>query len=256
MDLSTAHNNARIAACRLPALNASLALLVQPDAGQPERSRIALYGTAKPAAGLPPSVFGAVAESGTTAYDEATYPIENNAGTIAQTWTITITDHATGAFKLDGSTLGADVATGNLNADFAPVNPAGGVYFTLRATGWGGTAATNDTLTFTVTLADPIVALPLSAAAGAVDAGLFQIQLDVPVEAQITGADPAAGTIPLWARIADYTGAWWADATVSVVGDGGEIQLDQTGTEGSPAVPVVRLFNGAFARLTSAVFQG
>lgn len=43
---------------------------------------------------------------------------------------------------------------------------------------------------------------------------------------------------------------------MSVEGAGGEIQMVATGTEGDPAEPVVRLFNGAFARLSSAIFQG
>ncbi|MCW8918976.1 MAG: hypothetical protein OQL08_09205 [Gammaproteobacteria bacterium] len=104
--------------------------------------------------------------------------------------------------------------------------------------------------------AAPVVTLPLTAAAGVVDAGLYQLQLATPIEAAVTGADPTLGTIPLWARITTPAGAWWADASVTVIDAGGEIQLDATGTEGDPAVPVARLFNGAYARLTSAVFQG
>lgn len=158
MDLSTAHEAARILVCRIPALEASLALLAY-DPEETERSTIALYGTTRPTPGDPPGD-------------------------------------------------------------------------------------------------DPIVVLPLSAAAGTIDEELYQIQLAVPIEAQITGADPDDGTIPLWARIFGPLGDWWADASVSIAGDGGEIQLDQTGLEGDPEEPVVRLFNGAFCRLTSAVFQG
>jgi hypothetical protein len=158
MDISTKHANAVIAACRIPALNARLALIEQPAPGG-LRSKIQFYGTEKPAPGAPP----------------------------------------------------------------------------------GG---------------DPIVTLTMTAAAGTVDAVLHQIQITTPLEAQVDGADPATGTIPLWARVTDSAGDWWADMTVTVEGGGGEIQLVQTGTEGDPPAPVVRLFNGAFTRISSAVVQG
>ncbi len=103
---------------------------------------------------------------------------------------------------------------------------------------------------------DPVVAMLMTANAGTVDEQLHQLVLDAPLEGQNTGADPDTGTIPTWARIYTPTGAWWADVSVSVEGDGGEIQMVATGTEGDPAEPVVRLFNGAFARLSSAIFQG
>ncbi len=159
MDISPQHEAAVIAACRLPALYARLALLAG-DPAEPERAAIAFYGTAYP-------------------------------------------------------------------------DPAG------AAPG-----------------ADPIVTLPLTWAAGTVDEVLFQILIVTPLEAQVTGADPDDGTIPQWARVTMPDGTWWADLTVSVEGEGGEIQLVQTGTEGDPAVPVARLFNGAFARIASAVIQG
>lgn len=102
--------------------------------------------------------------------------------------------------------------------------------------------------------ADPIVTLTLTATAGTLDAGLYQILLTTPLESQVTGADPALGSIPLWARMRTPAGDWWADLTVSVEGADGELQLVQTGTEGGQ--PVARLFNGAFARIASAVVQG
>ncbi len=102
----------------------------------------------------------------------------------------------------------------------------------------------------------PIVTMLMTANAGTVDEQLVQLALDAPLEGQNTGADPDTGTIPTWARIYTPAGAWWADVSVSVEGNGGEIQMVATGTEGDPETPVVRLFNGAFARLTSAVFQG
>lgn len=100
----------------------------------------------------------------------------------------------------------------------------------------------------------PIVVMTLTASAGSVDEAAIELQLATPIAGQITGADPATGTIPLWARIKTPGGGWWSDASVTVEGEGGEIQMPQTGTEGGQ--PVARLFNGATARLSSAVFGG
>lgn len=158
MDISTDHDNARIAACRIPALQASLALLV---AAAPEGpfATIALYG------GTPP----------------------------------------------------------------AP----------------GGAAGT------------PIATIPMTEAAGQVLGDPdYRLQIDAPIEAQVDGADPTTGTIPTWGRVSTPTGAWWADLSVTVEGEGGEIQLVATGQEGDPLADVARLYNGAFARLSSIVFQG
>lgn len=157
MDISPAHEAARTEAARLPALNASLDLLVQTDPGQPERAVIELYGTTRPAAGDPP----------------------------------------------------------------------------------GGS---------------PIVTIELTRTAGTIDDTLIELSLDTPISAQITGADPATGTIPTWARIKTPSGDWWSDASVTVEGGGGEIEMPQTGTEGGS--PVARLFNGATALLSSAIFRG
>jgi hypothetical protein len=157
MDISTKHENAVIAACRVPALQARLDLLA--NVGAPERSTIAFYGTAKPDPGDPP----------------------------------------------------------------------------------GG---------------DPIVTLTMTAGAGTINTDLFQLLLDTPIEAQVDGADPVDGSIPLWARITDFEKDWWADLTVTVEGGDGEIQLVSTGIEGDPAEPVARLFNGAFARIASGTVQG
>ena len=90
-----------------------------------------------------------------------------------------------------------------------------------------------------------LVAIPLGATVGTIDTDLFQIQLTVPIEAQITGADPVTGTTATWARIVDGHGDWWGDASVSNEAGSGEIKLQ-----------TVLLYNGAFCRLTSAVFQG
>lgn len=90
-----------------------------------------------------------------------------------------------------------------------------------------------------------VVAIPLPATAGSVNSGLYQIQLTVPIEAQITGADSGTGTTVTWARVLDGAGAWFADVSVSDEAGSGEIKLQTT-----------LLYNGAYCRLTSAVFQG
>ncbi len=100
----------------------------------------------------------------------------------------------------------------------------------------------------------PVVTLEMTASAGTIDDTLIELSLDTPISAQITGADPSTGTIPTWARIKDVTGAWWADVSVTVEGGGGEIEMPQTGTENGD--PVARLFNGATALLSSAIFRG
>ncbi len=79
----------------------------------------------------------------------------SNRGSVLQNWTLTFT--SSNAFRVDGDTLGAGVANGNVSADVAPANPSGGVYFSLPASGWGGAWAAGDTLTFTTTPA----AIPL-----------------------------------------------------------------------------------------------
>ena len=79
-------------------------------------------------------------------YDESNYPPEVYTwGTIEEEWTIEFTS-ATG-FSCSGARVGS-VGTGSIGADFSPANPAGGTYFTIRASGWGGTWNTGDTITF------------------------------------------------------------------------------------------------------------
>jgi hypothetical protein len=105
-----------------------------------------------------------------------------------------------------------------------------------------------------------VVVIPLAAAAGTVEdfeaesVRHVELTLAVPIEGLVDGADPTLGTIPVWARIVGPTGAWWADVSVSVTGDGGELEMVATGEESGD--PVVRLFNGSYARISSAVFEG
>lgn len=82
-------------------------------------------------------------------------PVGSSRGTILQSWTLTFTSST--AYRLDGDTLGSNVATGNVAVYFSPDNPAGGVYFTLHSTAFSGTWSAGDTLTFDTTPA----ALPL-----------------------------------------------------------------------------------------------
>lgn len=71
-------------------------------------------------------------------YDVNGYPVEvNNRGAITERWALRF--RADGqTFDLIGKHMGL-IASGVINADFSPVNPASGTpYFTLRAAGWGG----------------------------------------------------------------------------------------------------------------------
>lgn len=90
-----------------------------------------------------------------------------------------------------------------------------------------------------------VASIPLAATAGTVDTDLFRIQLTVPIEAQVDGADPVNGTEVALARVLDGDGDWWADLTVSDEAGSGEIKLIET-----------LLLNGEYARLASAVVQG
>lgn len=109
---------------------------------------------------------------------------------------------------------------------------------------------------------DPLVSINLTAIAGEVtdetveEVRSVRLEIATPIEGQVSGADPATGSIPLWGRIYTPTGDWWADVTASVEGGDGEVQLAATGTEGDPPNYVARLFNGAYARLSSFVIGG
>ena len=70
-------------------------------------------------------------------YNDAVAPIVvTNAGTLTERWVLRFTNST--AFDLIGEHVGL-IATGTINADFAPVNPISGTpYFTMAALGWGG----------------------------------------------------------------------------------------------------------------------
>lgn len=149
MDLSPTHIAAREAACRLPALAASLALL---EVENPSRAHIDFYGTTRPAAGGDP----------------------------------------------------------------------------------GGS---------------PVVSVNVAATAGSVNDSEFQIELTVPIEDTITGAEPS-GTTLTWARIVDGNGDWWADLSVCEPPPEGEAPT------GEIVVATLLALNGAAIRVSSAVFPG
>lgn len=97
---------------------------------------------------LQTAVTGKTVTGGVT-YDDTAYPIAvPQIGGIYQTWTVTVTNAATGALSVVGDTVGS-VGTGATGVALAPANPNGGVYFTLAAAGWGGAPVNGDTLVFT-----------------------------------------------------------------------------------------------------------
>ena len=103
--------------------------------------------------------------------------------------------------------------------------------------------------------ANAIVTLSLSDSAGTIDEAEVELVLDTPMEAQVAGADAQDGSVPLSARFYGPTGTWEFDATVTITGGGGHIEMEQTGTD-PQGDPEVRLYNGAFARIETAKIGG
>lgn len=81
-------------------------------------------------------------------YDETTYPLVlDNIGTTYELWTITFTSATD--FDCIGDTIGS-VGSGSISSDFSPNNADfTKPYFTLSSSGWGGTWASGETITFT-----------------------------------------------------------------------------------------------------------
>lgn len=80
----------------------------------------------------------------TATYDTTNFPIEvSNRGAITERWALRFRSGGQ-VFDFIGEHLG-QIASGNINEDFAPINVAAGVpYLTIRAGGWGsGWAAGN-----------------------------------------------------------------------------------------------------------------
>jgi hypothetical protein len=118
----------------------------------------------------------------TAQYNDVLYPIAvTNRGALQERWRINFT--STTAFTVVGETVG-QIATGTVNADLAPLNPATGVpYFTLLAAGWDGGWATGNQLRFNTLGANyPLwVARTIEQgpATGSADAFRLQIRGDV-----------------------------------------------------------------------------
>ncbi len=94
MDISTKHDNARMAACRIPALNASLVLL---EVQNPDPSRIEFYTDPVPTPG-----------DAATGDLVVTIPLSATAGSVnAELFQIQLTA------PLEAQITGADVATGS-----------------------------------------------------------------------------------------------------------------------------------------------
>jgi len=82
-------------------------------------------------------------------FDSATVGnlVVHNKGAIEQDWTLVFAD--ANNFTASGNLIGPLPDPGAIAADFAPLNPVTGTpYFTLKATGWGGSFQANDTVSF------------------------------------------------------------------------------------------------------------
>lgn len=80
-------------------------------------------------------------------YNDVQYPITvSNRGSAEEKWAIIFTSNT--AFRVVGKSLG-QIATGDINSDCAPVNPATNTpYFTIQALGWGGGWSAGNVLRF------------------------------------------------------------------------------------------------------------
>lgn len=95
----------------------------------------------------------------------------------------------------------------------------------------------------------PLVVIPMTARAGVVtdevieEVRYVRIVIDTPIEGQVTGAASETGSVPTLAVFKMPDGEIWGDCTVSDTAGSGELQMESD-----------TLFNGAFARINSAVF--
>jgi hypothetical protein len=88
--------------------------------------------------------------SGSTApasYNDVLAPLElTNKGAVTERWSVVFTGST--SFNVVGEHVG-QIATGTINSDCAPLNPATGApYFTLRALGWGSGWTAGNALRF------------------------------------------------------------------------------------------------------------
>jgi len=99
-----------------------------------------------PLGSIAPSYSDWLESSSSGTYDEVNYPPSvYNVGTVEDVWTLTF--YSSSAFTCVGLTTGT-VGTGDINNDFSPSNPVGGTYFTLYASGWGGSWQSGDSVSF------------------------------------------------------------------------------------------------------------
>lgn len=237
MDISPNHNDARLLVIRTPALQASLDLLVWQD---PYYSYIEIYDGVKPSPGVEP----------TTQNKLVTIPLTSSAGVVngAPDYQIIL------AVPVEGQITGADPVTGSIPtwARIYTARRDDGVTHKVDFDTGVGTFSEAETLTFgngaTATLVELMDNLDGS--------GVMFLELLTgtlpPDNDTISGATSFA-TAAVNGSV-EHRGGWWADCTATVAGGSGEIQLAQTGEEGGQ--PVARYYNGAFARITSAIFQG
>lgn len=83
----------------------------------------------------------------TANYNDALYPIQvTNKGAIQERWAIVFTSSTD--FRIIGEYSG-QIGQGNVNSDFAPINPVTGVpYFTVKKEGWGTGWANGNVMRF------------------------------------------------------------------------------------------------------------
>lgn len=97
-------------------------------------------------------------------YDETTYPLTlYNIGTITESWTLTFIDSLT--FGVTGAIVGS-IGLGVVSSNFVPVNGTG-YYFNLNKSGWAGSWASGDTITFNTVHAAQSIWVKESVPAGA-----------------------------------------------------------------------------------------
>lgn len=114
----------------------------------------------------------------TAQYNDTLYPIvTTNRGALEEKWALIFTSNT--AFRVVGKSVG-QIATGDINTNLAPVNPATGVpYFTLQALGWGSGWAAGNVLRFNTAAANYPVWLARTVLQGPATALKDSFQLQV-----------------------------------------------------------------------------
>lgn len=89
----------------------------------------------------------------TSQYNDTLYPIvTTNRGALEEKWALIFTSNT--QFRVVGKSVG-QIATGDINTDLAPVNPAtGSPYFSLEALGWGSGWSAGNVLRFNTAAAN------------------------------------------------------------------------------------------------------